>query len=238
MGKIQGIFQFTGKIGQVVGMKGDNGERYAREYVKTANPDTKGQQDVRTIMSLAGKISSLTPAAIITGLMGANKRQRRSNFVRNIALNSTIATVNDQLQASLAPEKLLLSDGQQMEMPTLTKSMSRNILSITAASLPEALDACIVVAYGISEDGEYVDCKYRTLTSTVLQLAISMADDVRTATVYLIPVVKNEAVGSTRYAEALEALQANSDFAVTSGGTGNSALAYEHSTFEGVVANA
>lgn len=237
MGKIQGIFQFTGKVGQAVGMKGDNGERYVREYVKTSNPDTKDQQEVRTVMSLAGKISKLTNWQVITGLTGANKRQRRAIFVRNIVLNSTVGVVDGANQASLNPAKLILSEGNSLSLPTLTNSISGNMLTVVPSAWPDnALDAVIIVAYGIDANGDYVDCQTKTIvTGTTLAVNIQMADTVVKASVYCIPVTQNTSVSSTRYAAALEALSANSEFAVTSGGTENSALAYQQSSFNGVV---
>ena len=237
MGKIQGIFQFTGKIGQVVGMKGDNGERYAREYVKEiANPDTEEQQVTRTKLSLAGKISSLTPADLITGMEGGNRRNRRSAFVRNIVLNSTVTVEDGEKVAKLPADQLVLSEGERFPQVTLTTSIAGGVLSVTPGSFPKNVDAIIVVAYGIDDNDNYVDCQYVTIPSTATDpQTITLGNGSTAATVYQIPVYENPGASKQRYQSALESLENDTEFAVRSGGYANSALAYGQSSYNGSV---
>lgn len=54
MGKIKGVIQFTGKLGQVVGYKGRNSKRYIRERVaEVNNPRSMGQNIQRMILTTA-----------------------------------------------------------------------------------------------------------------------------------------------------------------------------------------
>lgn len=120
MGKIEGIFQFTGKTGQVVGMKGKNGQNYSRVHVTPNNPKTTAQNIARLKMSLAGQMSKLTDADIIVGMNGAGKVEKRSAFVRNIVRNATSTGFNAQGNATavLTPENLVLSQGANHDFDT------------------------------------------------------------------------------------------------------------------------
>lgn len=239
MGKIRGIFQFTGKIGEAVGMKGDNGENYGRVRVRTiANPNTEGQQVTRTIASLAGKISAITPADVIKGMNGANKRQRRSRFMQNIMKKAT--TVRDvatgAYQAIIDPEKIILSEGQLMDLPTLTKSIASGVVTIAHTAWPEDLAALIIVCYGATQDDAYVECKHTVILPTdVSPATINMSKETVSATVYAIPVSRAEGASNTSYESALEALETNREFAVTSTSSARSALGYNQSSYEGGV---
>lgn len=235
MAKIRGIFQFNGKLGEAVGMKGDDGQNYARVRVRDiANPDTKAQQEQRTAVSLAGKISSLTPRDLITGMKGSNNRKRRSNFTRNIINNADVAVADGVNTAKIDPEKLILSEGKNVEVPTMTLAMSGALVNVTPTAWPENEDlaACVIVAYGYNEDREYIDCKYTTITAGSTEPAgLIMGKGVVGAVVYAIPVIRNTETSSTKYQSALEALEDNAEFAVTSSGTEGSALSYGASTY-------
>lgn len=237
MAKIVGIFQFNGKLGDAVGMKGEDGLNYARVRVREiANPNTKGQQEARTAVSLAGKISSLTPREIISGLNASSNRKRRSQFTKNIILNADVQqTISGETVAKIDPNKVILSQGRSVDLPTLTATMNGSIVTVTPSNWPtNNLDAVIVVAYGIDATSNYIDCQYATIlkgetTPTTIALNKSVVDSI----LYAIPVVRNEKAGDTTYQEALEALEDNRDFAVTSSGTASSALTYEQSSYIG-----
>lgn len=235
MGKIRGIFQFTGKVGEAVGMKGDDGLYYARVRVRDiANPNTKAQQDQRTVVSLAGKLSALTDRAIITGMKGSNARKRRAAFMANIINNANVTTVDGVNTAKLDPAKLILSEGAQTDLPTATITMSGSVISVVPSQWPENEDlaAVVYVAYGYDANNEYVDCQHRSVNAgTELAQIIVMGKTVVGANVYAIPVLRNPVAGSTKYNEALMALEANAEYAVTSGGTNGSALTYGQSSF-------
>lgn len=235
MGKLRGIFQFTGKVGEAVGMKGDDGLYYARVRVRDiANPKTKGQQDQRTAVSLAGKISSLTGRELLTGLKGANARKRRSIFLANIINNADVQTVDGVTTAKINPSDIVLSEGKQVDLPTATITMDDAVVSIVPTQWPENEDlaAVIYVAYGYDANNEYIQCEHRSITAgTTLAQLIVMGKTVVGATVYAIPVLRNPVAGTTKYEEALMALEENAEFAVTSSGTEGSALAYGRSSF-------
>lgn len=238
MGKIRGIFQFTGKLGEAVGMKGDDGQNYARVRVReVANPNTEAQQDVRTIASLAGKISSITPADIIQGMRGNNKRQRRSAFTKNIMLNATtLKDITGKIQAVLEPEKLVLSQGQSTALPELLPSISQGIVNVVHSAWPEDLAALVIVAYGATEEEHYVECKHVVvLPSDQSPAALPMGKGVVAATVYAIPVTRADGASNTSYESALEALENDREFAVTSTGKNASSLGYQKSEYLGGV---
>lgn len=242
MAKIQGIFQFHGKIGEAVGMKGDDGLNYARVRVrKVANPNTEAQQNTRTIASLAGKISSITSSEIIRGMRGSNKRQRRSSFTKNIMLKAK--TVKDittgEITASLAPADLLLAEGQTMALPTMTPTLASGVVSVAHANWPADLAAVVLVAYGATAEDNYVECRHVVvLPSDQSPATIGMSKNIEAATVYAIPVSRAEGASRTSYESALEALETDREFAVTSNASSASALGYNKSEFVGLTQQA
>lgn len=240
MGKLQGIFQFTGKIGEAVGMRGDDGQTYARVRVrKIANPNTEAQQKTRTIASLAGKISSITSSEIIRGMRGSNKRQRRASFTKNIMLKAK--TVKDittgETIASLDPVDLLLAEGQTMALPAITTTLRSGVVSVAHQNWPENLAAVVVVAYGATDEDSYVECRHVVmLPSDQSPATFNVNKDVKAITVYAIPVSRAEGASRTSYESALEALEDDREFAVVSN-TSAGALEYNKSEFLGLVTN-
>lgn len=95
MARIQGIIGTgSGRLGQAVLSKGDNGQTVARTYQdQVRNPRTIEQRKQRAKMNLAGQLSKITPASALIGLGNSNGRGVRAAFVRNI-LNACTVTDN------------------------------------------------------------------------------------------------------------------------------------------------
>lgn len=148
MAKIAGISgTLRGKIGMTVYTKGENGVSYARQYQpQVYNPKSAGQVDRRAIMNLVGRMSEVTPKALIIGMHGNNNRQRRSAFNRYL-LN--VATVDhsspDSIIAKVAPEDVVFSEGAETLHATATVPV------VTSASVTLSLtlaDADMAGVYG------------------------------------------------------------------------------------------
>lgn len=148
MAKIAGISgTLRGKIGMTIYTKGENGVSYARQYQpQVYNPKSVGQVDRRAIMNLVGRMSGVTPKALIIGMHGSNNRQRRSAFNRNL-LNVAIVdrTSPDSIVAKVAPEDILFSEGGEVLHATATNPV------VSASSINFSLtlaDAAMAGAYG------------------------------------------------------------------------------------------
>lgn len=80
----------TGKVGSMVFYYRD-GKYIARQYIPNpSNPKSVRQVIQRLKFSLAGKLSSIVPYAAIEGMGGGSKTGRRSAFMKNVLLNSTV----------------------------------------------------------------------------------------------------------------------------------------------------
>lgn len=111
MAKINPIFgKIQGKLGGNV-FAISNGQVVIREYNPApANPKSNAQMLQRAKGNLVGRISSIVPKAVITGL-GSNGRERRSRFLK-IALDNAVAQLVDgQFVARLNPANLVFSEG-------------------------------------------------------------------------------------------------------------------------------
>ena len=103
MGKQVSTMQFTGKVGNVVGSKGNNGTYVARIYTdEVKNPQTPEQMFQRGKLALAAKVAGML------GVMGeqvlvANgyKANRRGTLVRSIMAYINDAVTGPELGTSL-----------------------------------------------------------------------------------------------------------------------------------------
>lgn len=115
MGKFVGLIgTISGKVGNVVFVKGEKGISYGRTYQPNVlNPKTIGQTDQRAKMNLVGRISAITPKGLLSGLTGENNRQRRSRFNASLLNVATVdrSTPGAEAVAMIAPEDVIFSEG-------------------------------------------------------------------------------------------------------------------------------
>ena len=204
MAKIAGISgTLRGKIGMTVYTKGENGVSYARQYQpQVYNPKTAAQVDRRAIMNLVGRMSEVTPKALIVGMSGSNNRQRRSAFNRNLLNVATVDHSNpDSIIAKVSPEDIIFSEGGEVLRATATRPVlsanSVNLsLTLTDAALAGAYGERVVVAIINPSDKAgysrvlYVDSMLDDTTAKAITIAFPQAlvDETMVA-VYRIPFV-------------------------------------------------
>lgn len=148
MGKFVGLIgTISGKVGNVVFVKGDKGTSYGRTYQPVvANPKTVGQVDQRAKMNLVGRMSQVTPYEVLLG-MGGNKRMRRSEF-NKLLLNAATVDRSDpsSIVAKIAPENIMFSKGAQAIEANVS---SAGATTATAATIGLTLaDATLASRYG------------------------------------------------------------------------------------------
>lgn len=217
MGKFVGfIGTISGKVGTTVFSKGENGLSYGRAYQPVVNnPKTLLQEDQRAKMNLVGKMSSVTPKALLMGMTGANNRQRRSSFTRNL-LN--VATVDHSAPGSIVakvdPEDVVFSKGPQVlnaELGTVqvTANSVTVPLTLSDASLAGKYGERVIVAViDPQSKGGYSQVKYVDqlfLNTTAVQVSIGISEPLEENSlvcVYRAPFVLNEE-GVRMHAESL-----------------------------------
>lgn len=217
MAKIAGISgTLRGKIGMTVYTKGENGVSYARQYQpQVYNPKSAGQVDRRAIMNLVGRMTEVTPKALIIGMHGSNNRQRRSAFNRNLLNVAIVDHSNpDSIIAKVAPEDVLFSEGGEVlhataTSPVVTANSVNLSLTLSDAAMAGAYGERVVVA--IIDPGDkagysqvlYVDSMLDNTEAKAVTIALpqALADESMVA-VYRIPFVLNDDAARYR-AEAL-----------------------------------
>ena len=136
-----------GKVGTTVFSKGENGLSYGRSYQpQVYNPKTIGQVDQRAKMNLIGRMSQVTPKALLVGMTGSNNRQRRSAFNRGLLYVATIDRSNpESIIAKVAPEDVVFSEGGEVLHATAsTPAVTANSVSLNLT----LADATMAGAYG------------------------------------------------------------------------------------------
>lgn len=204
MAKQKSTFQFSGKIGTIVGMKGANGESYIREYVKPANPKSTKQTEQRLKMSLAGQLSKMTAQTVIYG-MGTTPRKRRPAFVSNIVRKAVTTTSAGQAIAKINPADVLFSDGVNQPINYAgTPSTQNHVVTFpfdaqVFTNNPD-LAAIVFVAASLSTD-EKVTAVLSGVMVREDQVGVNLLAPVDSDEVawYYIPVFRAEGVDSTSY---------------------------------------
>lgn len=146
MGKINGIGGYiSGKVGNIVYMKGENGETYGRTYVSNpTNPKSAAQLRQRAKMNVVGRISMLTSKALIAPL-GMSGRKNRSAFTKVMLDNATVTHQDQGYIAAVAPESFIYARGPE------TLKANATAITVTATSVTFDLtlaDASLVGKYG------------------------------------------------------------------------------------------
>ena len=142
-----------GKVGTTVFTKGENGLSYGRSYQpQVYNPKTSGQVDQRAKMNLVGRMSQVTPKALIVGMSGSSNRMRRSAFNRSLLYVATIDRSSpESIIAKVAPEDVIFSEGGEVlhataAAPAVTESQVSVNLTLADTTLAGAYGERVVVA--------------------------------------------------------------------------------------------
>lgn len=195
-----------GKVGTTVFTKGLGGISYGRSYQpQVYNPKTTGQVDQRAKMNLVGRVSQVTPKALLVGMSGVNNRQRRSMF-NSIMLNAATVDRSDpsNIVAKLEPGDIVFSQGAESiaataAAPVVTAGAVSISLTLSDAALAGKYGERIVVAIidpnnksGYSQV-KYVDKVLDNTTATNVQIVLSASLVSQSLVcVYRLPFVLNE----------------------------------------------
>lgn len=105
------IGTLSGKVGNAVFCKGENGGTIVRAYQpQVNNPKSSAQTAQRAKLNLIGRLSQVTPAEVLVGL-GGSKRRNRAMFLSNCLRAAATATVEGVFQATIDPEDIVFSKG-------------------------------------------------------------------------------------------------------------------------------
>lgn len=213
MAKQIGIFPFSGKLDNAVGMKGEEGKNFFRKLVTPKNPNTDAQVMQRSKMALAGLLSKITPSSAIYG-MGASNRKRRSAFTGNIASVATSSIAAGVATTNLAPADLVFSKGVARDLKDIIQvEFTNNALNVTCNDLPEDLAAIKVIAvFSQNRTGDYNEVAVKAITRDKSQVFFENASAV--ANVYYVPVFKAESASRAKYDKAVAAIEATHDYSV------------------------
>lgn len=188
----------SGRLGGYV-LAVANGQQIIREYQpNVANPRTSLQRIQRAKMVLAGKLSQITADEYIIG-MAPSKRNRRSEFVRNIIKAALVVESNGEYNANIEYEDLVFSKGAPASyLEAVITSWDQNGLTVLP-SWDETIDAVMVLAVKYdSVTKRYVSISSEIVTTSgnaaILNMGGNLAGD--KAIVYCVPMRKKTTSGS------------------------------------------
>lgn len=149
------IGSLRGKLGNAV-FYVSNGVQTARVYQPVvANPNTQLQIAQRAKMTLAGRMSKITPIAALEGLEGANKRLRRGEFVKEMIKASTYSNN----KASLQFDNLHLSHGNVQLRTTQSASTQagQNYIRVNISVSRAVSTSPVPAGYGLRVVVYFID---------------------------------------------------------------------------------
>lgn len=234
MAKQFSTFQFTGKVGTLVGMKGKNGTAYIRTLVTPSNPKTAAQTDQRVKMSLAGQMSKLTPQALLVG-MSSDRRMRRPNFTGNIARNAVVTTIDNQRAAKIEPALVLFSDGAASMVNagniTVTASAANLSVEATADVFNDKVVSLIMVAAFADANSRVINIASGTLTASEVRQTIAAPAGYSNVNVYYIPVEMAEGTDNVSYQHIVTMLEADASYQALATISATGSIVYRRSEF-------
>lgn len=214
MAKFVGMIgTISGKVGTTVFSKGENGLSYGRAYQpQVYNPKSSAQQDQRAKMNLVGRMSQVTPKALLVGMNGSNNRQRRSDFNSHLLDVAIIdRSAPSSVIAKVAPEDVIFSRGSEnisatASAATLTATTVTLSLTLTDSTLAGNYGERVIAAFiDPSDKAGYSKVAYTdvvldntTATSVTINIGSGM-DDGTLVAIYRVPFVLNAAGAAMRY---------------------------------------
>lgn len=176
----------SGKAGNFVFSKGDNGQTIARAYQpKVSNPRTDLQVLQRAKMNVVGQFSALCPAALLSPLGKGTKRKNRSYFASNLLVKATASLVDEHAVASFSPTDVQFSKGAQALLSeAATPVVDENSVTVTLTpNIPEDLlgrygERIVVAILDASTNQQYdavlyTDHLFTTNTAQTVELDIA-----------------------------------------------------------------
>ena len=208
MGKFSSVIEFTGRTGNLVGAKGQDGRVVIRKYqpsVKNANSEE--QMAVRAKMALAGSLSKLIKAEVIYGMSGSGNRGRRQRWMHEIMKRMTTTSSSGTIKAVLAPSDLILSEGGFSTGVTIgAVTISEGSIK-TTVTFPEDIDRVLFVAlYADSRNGGFVAVQ-TTVVSESGEVTIPIPDEeFHVVNLYAIPIKISSRFSGVSYTSEVAAL--------------------------------
>lgn len=188
----------SGRLGGYV-LAVSNGQQIIREYQpNVANPRTSLQKAQRAKVVLAGKLSQITPDAVIIGL-AESKRDRRSEYTRTIIKNARVQEDSGEYSAVLLPGNLIFSKGAEAGGVSAVigeVSAAAAVVTPTWGSNVDAVMVVVVQYDATTEKYHYINYGMATESGSPLTVPLSGAATGVGVNVYTIPLISKATAGS------------------------------------------
>lgn len=238
MGKINSVIEFTGRTGNLVGVKGQNGQVYLRKHVRKIHNDNSEQQVVaRAKMALAGNLSKLIKAELLYGMPGNGRRMRRQRWMTEILRRMTTTTVDGTVKAILAPSDMILSEGRYsfgVKVENAAIAEEQLTMSIT---LPDNVEKLLVVAIYADSVSSNFNVVGSAMAESSGSFSMPLPDaSYHSANLYVIPIANKTEPSGVTYGGDVEATEgATSSYATAASSYNSDKFEWMHSIFVGTI---
>ena len=241
MAKISSLIEFTGRAGNLVGVKGENGEFYLRRHTRHArNANSEAQVIARAKMALAGSLSKLFTSDLLYGMAGSGRRGRRRRWMVEIMRHMETVTVDGKVRATLAPEDMVLADGQYAYGVVVSNTAIVDGHVSMTVTIPEGVERVLVVsAFADSADGRFMSVASTVATETG-NVSIPLPDARQNvANIYVVPIVRSTSRSGVAYTSEVGATgETTVSYSAEARMYNSEKYEWRHSAFVGTVVGA
>lgn len=226
MAKLVGLIGTgSGRVGNVVLAKGEDGRTIARAYQpQVNNPKSVKQTMQRAKVNLVGQLSSLLPADMLRSLSKGSNRKNRAEFLSRTLKIVSVTSQDGVFSAKINPAELTLSNGiapmvATAGAPAITINKITVPLTVQAATpLNKYGERVVAIVYkddssAIPMGAYFVDVLFDVAGSTdaIIDMPWDLAPE-NVITLYRVPFEVNESgasiISSRIYATTTEVVAA------------------------------
>lgn len=201
MARISSVIEFTGRVGNLVGAKGQDGEYLLRKHQpQVKNPNSWEQISHRCKISLSASLASLIPSDVLYGMKGSGRRGRRQRWLHEIIKRMSTTVSDGTVTALLAPSDLLLSEGPFASGVTMSGIIATGGNIEATVTFPEEVDRVVVVSlYAKERNSGFLATKSTVVTESGTVTIPFPSTNFRVANLYIIPIRESRYLSGVSY---------------------------------------
>ena len=236
MGKIVSVIQFTGRTGNLVGSKGQDGTVVLKNHQPhVTNRNTQEQVNARVKLALAGSLSKIVPADTIYGMTGDGNRGRRQRWIKAIMKRMVVSLEDGITTAKLEPADMILSEGYYCSGITVSNVVVGNSTVTASATLDDKIDHALIVAFFAESRNGGFHSVSSTVVSESGEVSIPLPDDgCHVVNLYSIPIKLATSLNGHSYGNEVIAVgESTSAYSVEAKSYNSGAYVWMHSQYIG-----
>lgn len=236
MGKIVSVIQFTGRTGNLVGSKGQNGTVVLKNHQpNVTNRNTQEQVNARVKLALAGSLSKIVPADTIYGMQGSGNRARRQRWIKVIMSRMAVSVDSGITSAKLEPADMILSEGYYCGGVTVANVTVGSSTVTASITIGDKIDHALIIAFFAESRNGGFHSVSSTVVSESGEVSIALPDDgCQVVNLYSVPIKLATSLAGHAYGNEVIAVgDSTSAYSIEAKSYNSGAYVWMHSQYIG-----